>query len=62
MAVQTLAGTPAQLVTMDTGMGRNARRTKLLVSKPTRKIETPPIEGQSTRARQRAAAEAAETA
>ncbi|WP_433018928.1 PIN domain-containing protein [Kribbella sp. CA-294648] len=62
MAVQTLAGTAVRLITMDTGMGLNARRTKLQVRKPERIIEPPPSEGQSTRARRRAAAEAAETA
>jgi predicted ribonuclease YlaK len=62
IAVQTLAGTAVRLVTMDTGMGLNARRAKLLVRKPAREIETPPIEGRSTRARRRAVTEAAETA
>ncbi|WP_241995680.1 PIN domain-containing protein [Kribbella sp. VKM Ac-2568] len=62
IAVQTLAGTAVRLVTMDTGMGLNARRAKLLVRKPAREIETPPIEGQSTRARRRAVAGAAKTA
>ncbi|WP_196255730.1 PIN domain-containing protein [Micromonospora sp. WMMC415] len=59
VAVQTLAGKPVRLVTMDTGMGLNARRAGLLVTKPAREIETPPAEGQSTRARRRAAAAAA---
>lgn len=40
LAVQTLAGAPVRLVTMDTGMGLNARRAKLLVRKPAREIET----------------------
>jgi hypothetical protein len=62
MAVQTLAATAVRLVTMDTGMGLNARRAKLLVSKPARKLEPPQIEGDSTRARRRAVAEAASTA
>jgi hypothetical protein len=42
------------------GMGLNARRAGLLVTKPAREIGTPPAEGQSTWARRRAAAEAAE--
>ncbi|MFY1595901.1 PIN domain-containing protein [Micromonospora sp. WMMD737] len=58
-AVETLAGKKVQLVTMDTGMGLNARRAGLQVKKPAREIETPPAEGQSTRARRRAAVEAA---
>jgi hypothetical protein len=58
LAVQTLADRPVQLVTMDTGMGLNARRSGLRVTKPAREIEAPPIEGQSTRARRRAAADA----
>ncbi|MFC6156129.1 PIN domain-containing protein [Kribbella jiaozuonensis] len=62
LAVQTLAGTPVRLVTMDTGMGLNARRAKLLVRKPAREIETPRSDGQSARARRRARAEASETA
>ncbi|MEU4602469.1 PIN domain-containing protein [Kribbella sp. NPDC023972] len=62
MALQTLAGTEVRLVTMDTGMGLNARRAKLLVRKPARTIETPPTEGQSTRARRRAVTQVAETA
>jgi hypothetical protein len=61
-AVQTLAGTAVRLVTMDTGMGLNARRAKLLVRKPAREIDPPPAQGQSTRARRRAVAEAAQTA
>lgn len=61
LAVQTLAGAQVQLVTMDTGMGLNARRAKLQVTKPARKIEPPPAEGQSTRAGRRAP-EAADTA
>jgi hypothetical protein len=62
MAVQTLAGADARLVTMDTGMGLNARRVKLLVSTPAREIEPPPpTEGQSTRARRRTAAAAADS-
>jgi len=60
LAVQTLAGTAVRLVTMDTTMGLNARRAGLLVKKPEREIEMPPAEGQSTRARRRAGAEAAE--
>jgi hypothetical protein len=60
VAVQTLAGKAVRLVTMDTGMGLNARRAGLLVRKPAREIETPPAEGQSARARRRAATEAAE--
>jgi hypothetical protein len=59
LAVQTLAGKLVRLMTMDTGMGLNARRAGLLVKKPTREIEAPPLDGQSTRARRRAAAEAA---
>lgn len=59
MAVQTLAGKDVRLMTMDTGMGLNARRVGLLVRKPAREIETPPADGLSTRARRRAAAEAA---
>jgi hypothetical protein len=42
VAVQTLAGKAVRLVTMDTGMGLNARRAGLLVTKPAREIETPP--------------------
>ncbi|WP_328990332.1 PIN domain-containing protein [Kribbella sp. NBC_01245] len=49
MAVQTLAGAKVRLVTMDTGMGLNARRRGLLVTKPERVIEPPPPEGRSTR-------------
>ncbi|MGC5054718.1 PIN domain-containing protein [Micromonospora sp. DT48] len=60
VAVQTLAGKPVRLVTMDTGMGLNARRAGLQVTKPAREIETPPAEGQSTRARRRASAAATE--
>ncbi|MFI6240929.1 PIN domain-containing protein [Micromonospora sp. NPDC050795] len=60
IAVQTLAGKPAQLMTMDTTMGLNARRAGLQVAKPIRKIDEPPAEGQSTRARRRAAAEGAD--
>ncbi|TCO45216.1 PIN domain-containing protein [Kribbella antiqua] len=60
MAVQTLAGAEVRLLTMDTGMGLNARRAKLLVRKPARAIESPPPEGQSARARRRAATQAAE--
>jgi hypothetical protein len=56
--VQTLAGKAVKLVTMDTGMGLNARRVGLLVKKPTREIEAPLVDGQSTRARRRAATEA----
>lgn len=59
VAVQTLAGHAVRLVTMDTGMGLNARRAGLLVKKPAREIEMPLAEGQSTRARRRAAAEGA---
>jgi hypothetical protein len=43
-------------------MGLNARRAGLLVAKPTRPIEVPPLEGQSARARRRAAAAAELTA
>jgi predicted ribonuclease YlaK len=60
VAVQTLAGKAVRLVTMDTGMGLNARRAGLLVRNPAREIETPPAEGQSARARRQAATEAAE--
>ena len=56
VAVQTLAGRPVQLVTMDTGMGLNARRSGLQVTKPSREIEEPPAESQSTRGRRREAA------
>jgi hypothetical protein len=51
MAVQTLAGAAVRLVTMDTGMGLNARRAKLQVKKPAREIEPPPSESQSKRQR-----------
>jgi hypothetical protein len=60
-AVQTLAGNAVRLVTMDTGMGLNARRAMLMVSKPAREIEPLP-EGQSTRGRRGAVTAAAETA
>jgi hypothetical protein len=58
--VQALAGKAVPLVTMDTGMGLNARRAGLVVHKPAREIEAPQAEGQSVRARRRAAAEAGE--
>jgi hypothetical protein len=57
VAVQTLANRPVQLVTMDTGMGLNARRAGLQMTKPDREIEAPPAEAQSARGRRRAAAD-----
>ncbi|MGN9914690.1 PIN domain-containing protein [Phytohabitans sp. LJ34] len=62
VAVQTLAGKAVQLVTMDTGMGLNARRAGLLVTKPAREIEAPPPQSQSMRARRRSTAGPAQTA
>lgn len=55
VAVQTLAGRPVRLVTMDTGMGLNGRRAGLAVTKPARRVEPPPAKGQSARGRRRAA-------
>jgi hypothetical protein len=52
-ALETLAGQPVCLITMDTTMGLNARRFGLKVAKPLREIEEPPVDGQSTRARRR---------
>jgi predicted ribonuclease YlaK len=53
LAVQTLAGKPVHLITMDTTMGLNARREQLKVTKPAREIEELPVEGGSTRVRRR---------
>ncbi|MBN1172903.1 MAG: hypothetical protein JXA67_12075 [Micromonosporaceae bacterium] len=55
LAVQSLAGKSVRLVTMDTGMGLNARRAQLEVAKPTREIEEPPGDVASARSRRREA-------